>query len=303
MTMTSLKNVHTEIAVDLSTAIDQSQTHHLNSQKHDGNCYSSSNNSSHAQKQLSTLFGVVFPSLQSILGIILFLRLTHITSQAGCIYTTILLLISTSSTLLTWSSLSAIVTNGEIKSGGPYYIISRTLGVDIGCSLSILYYIGNSLSGGMIVLGAVEAVQYSIRAYYARWGYGFSGHIFPYDAQVLSFFIVTSMAGCVHVGTKYVTLFSNVFLGVTLMSVVCMCLGCVLFGLGVDVGNLQAYDRGEWENLWPRYERDPYTGVTPNFFSCLGEFAFEDEILDAVFFSKTSFILMQNVVTVIKCQH
>lgn len=274
MTMTSLKNVHTEIAVDLSSAIDQSRTHHLNSQKHDGNCYSSSNNSSHAQKQLSTLFGVVFPSLQSILGIILFLRLTHITSQAGCIYTTILLLISTSSTLFTWSSLSAIVTNGEIKSGGPYYIISRTLGVDIGCSLSILYYIGNSLSGGMIVLGAVEAVQYSIRAYYARWGYGFSGHIFPYDAQVLSFFIVTSMAGCVHVGTKYVTLFSNVFLGVTLMSVVCMCLGCVLFGLGVDVGNLQAYDRGEWENLWPRYERDPYTGVTPNFFSCLGEFDF-----------------------------
>ena len=163
------------------------------------------------------------------------------------------------------------MTNGQIQNGGPYYIISRTLGVDIGCSLGILYYIGNTLAGGMYVLGAVEAIQYSIRAYYARWGYGFSGHIFPYDVQVLSFCIVASMAMCVHVGTKYVTLFSNLFLGVTLMSIVCMCLGCTLFAFGVEVGNLQPYDRGEMENLWPRYERDPYTGVTPDFFSCLGK--------------------------------
>ncbi|KAL3801791.1 hypothetical protein HJC23_001187 [Cyclotella cryptica] len=270
MEMTSLNNVHSERGIDLATAIDQSRPQYLDSQRRGGSsCNSSSSDAGHGQEQQNTLFGVLFPSLQSILGVILFLRLTHITSQAGCIYTTILLLISTSSTLFTWSSLSAIVTNGEIKNGGPYYIISRTLGVDIGCSLSILYYIGNSLSGGMIVLGAVEAVQYSIRAYYARWGYGFSGHLFPYDVQVLSFFIVISMAGCVHVGTKYVTLFSNLFLGVTLISVLCMCLGCALFALGLDMENLQAYDRGEWENLWPRYERDPYTGVTPNFFSCL----------------------------------
>jgi potassium/chloride transporter 4/5/6 len=254
------------VAIDLASAIDQQQSSNASTT-------SSTSRQSNDQddEKLNTLHGVIFPSLQSILGVLLFLRLTHITSQAGCIYTTILILISTSSTLLTWSSLSAIVTNGQIQNGGPYYIISRTLGVDIGCSLGILYYIGNTLSGGMYVLGAVEAIQYSIRAYYARWGYGFSGHIFPHDVQVLSFCIVASMAACVHVGTKYVTLFSNLFLGVTLMSIVCMCLGCALFAMGVDVGNLQSYDRGEMENLWPRYERDPYTGVTPDFFSCLGK--------------------------------
>jgi potassium/chloride transporter 4/5/6 len=259
------------MSIDLATAIDQQQSSNNSTS---GNTSRKSNDDQN-DDQLNTLHGVIFPSLQSILGVLLFLRLTHITSQAGCIYTTILILISTSSTLLTWSSLSAIVTNGQIQNGGPYYIISRTLGVDIGCSLGILYYIGNTLSGGMYVLGAVEAIQYSIRAYYARWGYGFSGHIFPYDVQVLSFGIVASMAGCVHVGTKYVTLFSNLFLGVTLMSIVCMCLGCGLFALGVNVGNLQSYDRGEMENLWPRYERDPYTGFTPDFFSCLGKYVIE----------------------------
>eukprot|EP00578_Thalassiosira_sp_NH16_P018592 CAMPEP_0181099512 /NCGR_PEP_ID=MMETSP1071-20121207/12699_1 /TAXON_ID=35127 /ORGANISM="Thalassiosira sp., Strain NH16" /LENGTH=1053 /DNA_ID=CAMNT_0023182179 /DNA_START=19 /DNA_END=3180 /DNA_ORIENTATION=+ len=220
--------------------------------------------------QLDTLHGVYFPCLQSILGVILFLRLTHITSQAGCLFTSLLILVSSASTLFTWSSLSAIVTNGQIQgSSGPYYIISRTLGADIGCSLGLLYYIGNTLSCSMFVLGAAEAVQHSVRAYYARWGYGFSGHIFRWDVQLLAILLVVSMAGCVHVGTKYVTLFSNLFLCVTLTSILCVCMGCALFAMGLEEGNLQPYDRSFMENLWPRYEPDPYTGVVPNFFSCL----------------------------------
>ncbi|KAL7540066.1 hypothetical protein ACHAXR_009825 [Thalassiosira sp. AJA248-18] len=222
------------------------------------------------QQPLGTLHGVYFPCLQSILGVILFLRLTHITSQAGCLFTSLLILISSASTLLTWSSLSAIVTNGQIQGpSGPYYVISRTLGADIGCSLGLLYYIGNTLSCSMFVLGAAEAVQHSIRAYYARWGYGFSGHVFRWDVQVMAILLVASMTACVHVGTKYVTLFSNLFLIVTLTSILCMCVGCALFGMGFNDGNLQPYDRSFGENVWPRYEPDPYTGVIPDFFSCL----------------------------------
>lgn len=160
--------------------------------------------------QLDTLHGVYLPCLQSILGVILFLRLTHITSQSGTIFTTLIILASTTSTLLTWSSLSAIVTNGQIdSSSGPYYILSRTLGADIGCSLATLYYLGNTLSGSMFALGAVEALQHSVRAYYARWGYGFSGHLFRFDQQVMSAVVVVSMAGCVHFGAGWASLFSN----------------------------------------------------------------------------------------------
>jgi len=221
-------------------------------------------------EDLNTLRGVYFPCLQSILGVILFLRLTHITSQAGCLFTTLLIIISSASTLFTWSSLSAIVTNGQIQgSSGPYYIISRTLGADIGCSLGLLYYIGSTLSCSMFVLGAVEAAQHSIRAYYARWGYGFSGHVFKYDVQVIAIILVLLVTGCAHIGNKYVTLFSNMFICVTVASILCMTIGCILFATGVDNGNLQNYDRSFMENIWPRFEPDPYTGVTPNFFSSL----------------------------------
>lgn len=121
----------------------------------------------------------------------------------------------------------------------------------------------------MFVLGAAEAVQHSIRAYYARWGYGFSGHVFRWDLQVMAIVLVVSMTACVHVGTKYVTLFSNLFLCVTLTSILCMTVGCILFAMGLEEGNLQTYDRSFGDNIWPRYEPDPYTGVTPSLFSSL----------------------------------
>eukprot|EP00573_Skeletonema_grethae_P013868 CAMPEP_0201708668 /NCGR_PEP_ID=MMETSP0578-20130828/56405_1 /ASSEMBLY_ACC=CAM_ASM_000663 /TAXON_ID=267565 /ORGANISM="Skeletonema grethea, Strain CCMP 1804" /LENGTH=69 /DNA_ID=CAMNT_0048197557 /DNA_START=25 /DNA_END=230 /DNA_ORIENTATION=+ len=52
-------------------------------------------NNEQSRRNLGTLSGVYLPSLQSILGVILFLRLTHVTSQAGVVNTTLLLLIST----------------------------------------------------------------------------------------------------------------------------------------------------------------------------------------------------------------
>lgn len=39
--------------------------------------------------------------------------------------------------------------------------------------------------------------------------------------------------------------------------------------MGLDEGNLQPYDRSFMENVWPRYEPDPFTGKMPDFFSCL----------------------------------
>ena len=48
-----------------------------------------------------------------------------------------------------------------------------------------------------------------------------------------------------------------------------MVVGCALFAMGLNDGNLQPYDRSFMENLWPKYEPDPFTGVVPDFFRCL----------------------------------
>jgi solute carrier family 12 (potassium/chloride transporters), member 9 len=67
-----------------------------------------------------------------------------------------MLLVSYSINLLTVLSISAIATNGKVKGGGAYYMISRSLGPEFGGSIGIVFYIGQVLNAGMNVIGFVE---------------------------------------------------------------------------------------------------------------------------------------------------
>eukprot|EP00559_Dactyliosolen_fragilissimus_P000257 CAMPEP_0184873670 /NCGR_PEP_ID=MMETSP0580-20130426/41970_1 /TAXON_ID=1118495 /ORGANISM="Dactyliosolen fragilissimus" /LENGTH=179 /DNA_ID=CAMNT_0027376601 /DNA_START=81 /DNA_END=620 /DNA_ORIENTATION=+ len=80
--------------------------------------------SKYPKHEFGTINGVFLPCLQNFLNVILFLRLTSIMSQAGCIYTTLIIIVCVTSTLITSISISAIATNGTICVGGLYYIIS-----------------------------------------------------------------------------------------------------------------------------------------------------------------------------------
>jgi amino acid transporter len=55
--------------------------------------------------------------------------------------------------------MNAIITNGKIRTGGVYYLISRSLGPATGGSIGILYYFAITFSSAMSILGAVEAIH------------------------------------------------------------------------------------------------------------------------------------------------
>ena len=208
--------------------------------------------------KLGTFNGVFLPCVQSIMGVILFLRLTNITGQAGCIYTSLIILTCTASTFLTSLSLSAIATNGTIQAGGPYYVISRTLGIEIGATIGLLFYVGTTFASSMYVLGAIEALQRTI-----AW---------KFDARWASLILMWLVASVVSVGVRYVNMASNFFFFMVVVSVVSMCLGAILFGAGVWNGLLAANERVYMENLWPNYQQDPQTGIIPTFWGLLAIF-------------------------------
>jgi len=79
--------------------------------------------------RLGTFAGVFTPSVLTILGIILFLRLAHIVGNAGLGRALLIIGLANIISVLTSVSLSAIATNLKVKGGGDYYLISRTLGV------------------------------------------------------------------------------------------------------------------------------------------------------------------------------
>ncbi|XP_066340966.1 cation-chloride cotransporter 2 isoform X2 [Miscanthus floridulus] len=103
-----------------------------------------------------TLMGVFIPCLQNILGIIYYIRFTWIVGMGGILQSLVLVAFCGACTFLTGLSLSAIATNGAMKGGGPYYLIGRALGPEVGISIGLCFFLGNAVAGAMYVLGAVE---------------------------------------------------------------------------------------------------------------------------------------------------
>ncbi|KAG8365656.1 hypothetical protein BUALT_Bualt18G0128700 [Buddleja alternifolia] len=106
--------------------------------------------------KLGTKMGVFIPCLQNILGIIYYIRFSWIVGMAGIGESLLLVAFCGSCTFLTTISLSAIATNGAMKGGGPYYLIGRALGPEVGVSIGLCFFLGNAVAGALYVLGAVE---------------------------------------------------------------------------------------------------------------------------------------------------
>lgn len=60
--------------------------------------------------------------------------------------------------LLTTMSISAIATNGTVRGGGAYYLISRSLGPEFGGSIGIVFYMGFVFNTAMNALGLIDCL-------------------------------------------------------------------------------------------------------------------------------------------------
>lgn len=110
------------------------------------------------QAKLGTFTGVFTPSILTILGIILFLRLGYVTGSGGVGQTFLIIGVANLITIITSQSLSAIATNIKVKGGGDYYLISRTLGIQFGGAIGIVLYLAQSVSVAFYCIGFTEAL-------------------------------------------------------------------------------------------------------------------------------------------------
>ncbi|XP_034033070.1 solute carrier family 12 member 3 [Thalassophryne amazonica] len=103
--------------------------------------------------------GVMIRCMLNIWGVILYLRLPWITAQAGIGLTWVIILLSSCITGITGVSTSAIATNGKVKSGGTYFLISRSLGPELGGSIGLIFAFANAVAVAMHTVGFAETVQ------------------------------------------------------------------------------------------------------------------------------------------------
>ncbi len=116
------------------------------------------NSAASGDAKLGTFGGVFIPSLLTILGLVLFLRLGFVIGNIGLLQMLAVLVLATSVSLLTTISLAAIATNLRVGGGGVYFLISRTLGPAFGGAIGLVLYVAMSVSVAFYAIGLGEAV-------------------------------------------------------------------------------------------------------------------------------------------------
>ena len=108
--------------------------------------------------KFGTFGGVFTPSILTILGVIMYLRLPMIVGQAGLWLTLGIILIAHLISVTTGLSISSLATDKKVEAGGTYYMISRSLGLPIGGTLGLALFTGLSLSVSLYLIGFSESL-------------------------------------------------------------------------------------------------------------------------------------------------
>jgi len=112
-----------------------------------------------SKARFGTIAGVFTPTILTILGIIFFLRLGWVVGQTGMLGAMIIVALANIISILTGLSLSTVATSFDVKTGGNYYMISRTLGLEIGGAIGIPLYLSQAISVAFYIIGFTEALM------------------------------------------------------------------------------------------------------------------------------------------------
>ncbi|MBL7870061.1 MAG: amino acid permease [Cyclobacteriaceae bacterium] len=114
--------------------------------------------------KFGTFGGVFTPSILTILGVIMYLRLPMIVGEAGLWATLGIIIVAHIISVTTGLSVSSIATDKKVEAGGTYYMISRSLGLPIGGTLGLALFVGLSFSVSLYLIGFAES-------FLSYWGF------------------------------------------------------------------------------------------------------------------------------------
>ena len=120
---------------------------------------------SSARRKFGAFGGVFTPSILTILGVIMYLRLPWIIGNAGLWYALAIILAAHVVSVTTGLSVSSIATDKRVEAGGSYFIISRSLGLPIGGTLGLALFVGLSFGVSLYLVGFSESFLS-----YLEWG-------------------------------------------------------------------------------------------------------------------------------------
>lgn len=176
----------------------------------------------HVIKKFGTFGGVFTPTLLTILGVIMYLRLGWVVGNAGLLGAWLIILLSFVITLCTALSMSAITTNIRIGAGGAYAIVSQALGLEVGGSLGIPRYISQGLAVTMYIFGFRE---------------GWLG-IFPdHNAFLVDMIVFSSLFIIAYISANLAIKIQFVIMGIIVLSIVSIVIAAYNGSMDIPLGD------------------------------------------------------------------
>jgi len=108
-------------------------------------------------RKFGTFSGVFTPSILTIVGVIMYMRLGWVVGNAGLIGAIGIIVLAHLIAVTTGLSVSSVATDKKIGAGGIYYVLSRSMGIPIGGSIGIALSIGTAFSIALYLIGFAES--------------------------------------------------------------------------------------------------------------------------------------------------
>lgn len=108
-------------------------------------------------KKFGAFAGVFTPSILTILGVIMYLRMGWVVGNAGILGTLVIVAAAHIISITTGLSISSIATDKKIGAGGVYYVLSRSLGLPMGGAIGLTLFVGTAFSIALYLVGFAES--------------------------------------------------------------------------------------------------------------------------------------------------
>ncbi|GAA0181349.1 amino acid permease [Clostridium sediminicola] len=184
-------------------------------------------------KGLRTIEGVYIPTLLTVLGVILYLRLGWIVGNSGLMGALAIIGIAHLITIATTLSMSSMLTNIKIGAGGAYSIISQSLGLEMGGAIGIPLYFSQAISVAFYITGFTEL-----------WGTFFPNH----STLLIAFIAWIILAGLSMYSTEFAFKVQYFIFAIVIISLISF-----VFGNASSNSNLQLVGSFGEASFWQTF--------------------------------------------------
>ncbi|KAL7676435.1 hypothetical protein ACOME3_002687 [Neoechinorhynchus agilis] len=136
--------------------------------------------------------------LLALFGTIMYIRLPTLMGTAGLYVGCLIIVVSGLLSILTSMSLAAVATNGKIKGGGTYFLLSRTLGPVFGGPIGITIAFTDLVASAMIVIGVSIVIRTILTAN------GYNGiFVTENGTRIIGILVILVLGSIIMIGLNY----------------------------------------------------------------------------------------------------